>query len=68
MSIRVDAPSSAPRLDAISDSAADATGLIEDATALTVELRALLHDQFQLFAREMRLAAKRLMKMVAAAV
>jgi len=67
-SIEVDAPSRPPAPAAGGDSAADATGLIEDATVLTLELRALLHDQFQLFTQETRLAAKSMMTMIAAAV
>ena len=67
-SIEVDAPSGTPAPAAGGDAAADATGLIEDATVLTLELRALLHDQFQLFTQETRLAAKSMMTMIAAAV
>jgi hypothetical protein len=42
--------------------------MVEDATALALELRALLHDQFELFALETRLAGKSLVTMIAAAI
>lgn len=43
------------------------TGLLEDASVLTRELRKLIHDQLQLAGLETRLAALGLMKMTAAA-
>lgn len=75
-SIEVDAPHRAATPTAVTPGAATPTaavtagepGLIEDAGALTLELRALLHDQFQLFTLETRLAAKSLMTMIAAAL
>jgi len=51
-----------------SDHAAPETGPLEDLNRLQRELRHLLHDQLQLAALEVRLAAHNLLSMVAAAV
>lgn len=45
----------------------EATGIVDDIRALSLELRSLLHDQLSLAGLEVRLAAIGFMKMVVAA-